>query len=131
MLPDAAGGRPSRRVFALSPAGHAELDRWLAEPVAHTREIRLEFLVKLYFALVLDPHLAVRLVAEQREMCARLIDSLAQQMGAAHLAGGEDSRERWFGNMVVDMRLAQTRAALAWLERVGRDAEAAASRDGE
>jgi DNA-binding PadR family transcriptional regulator len=126
MQADAAKGRPSRRVFALSPAGRTELGRWLSEPVAHTREIRLEFLVKLFFALLLDPQLAVRLVAEQRELCARLIDSLSDQMLAGDQAESEKTRERWFGNMVLDMRLAQTRAALSWLERVGRDAEAAA-----
>jgi hypothetical protein len=33
-----------------------------------------------------------------------------------------------FGEMVLDMRLAQTRAALAWLDRVGRDAAKAVER---
>ena len=33
-----------------------------------------------------------------------------------------------FGDMVLDMRLAQTRAALAWLDRVGRDAAIAVER---
>src|ERR687896_1243600 len=42
----AAESRPPRQVYALTDAGRAELVRWLGEPVAHTREIRLEFLVK-------------------------------------------------------------------------------------
>ena len=125
---EAEPGRPARRLFALSPSGRAELGRWLSEPVARTREIRLDFLVKLYLALRLDPSLAVRLVAEQRELCARLVESLAQslQRGGDDTGGGGIAAG--FGDMVLDMRLAQTRAALAWLDRVGHEAARAVER---
>jgi DNA-binding PadR family transcriptional regulator len=119
-----APGRPARRVFAITASGRRELERWLAEPVAHTREIRLEFLVKLYFALLLDPALAVRLIGEQRDVCARQIAVLSQRLGRGQRVA-EASRERRFGEMVLAMRLAQTEAALAWLDRVGHDAAAA------
>jgi DNA-binding PadR family transcriptional regulator len=121
---DTVAGRPARNVFVLTPAGRAELARWLSEPVAHTREIRLDFLVKLYFALHLDPGLATRLIAEQREICLRLIESLSERTRGDDGETEEHRRERWFGEMVLDMRLAQTRAALDWLDRVGRDAAA-------
>src|SRR5690554_4818480 len=42
--------RPPRRVFSITAAGQAELDRWLREPVSRTRDIRLDFLLKLYTA---------------------------------------------------------------------------------
>lgn len=113
--------RPARRLVALTGAGRTELSRWLGEPVTHTREIRLEFLVKLYFALVLDPELAVRLVAEQREVCVLLIASLNERRQDRSM----ETREQRFGELVVDMRLAQTEAALAWLDRVGAEASAA------
>ena len=120
--------RPARRLFALSPSGRAELGRWLSEPVARTREIRLDFLVKLYLALLLDPDLAVRLVDEQRDLCARLVQSLADRLQR----GGDSKRvgggAGGFGDMVLDMRLAQTRAVLEWLDRVGHDAAAAVER---
>ena len=47
--------RPARRIYRLTGAGRDELARWLGEPVSHTREIRLEFLVKLRFARALAP----------------------------------------------------------------------------
>jgi PadR family transcriptional regulator AphA len=122
VVPDVGQGRPARRSFALSPAGREELTRWLAEPVAHTREIRLEFLVKLYFALLLDPVLAVRLIDEQREMCARIVAVLSDRSRDDVSSGAVETRERKFGDMVLDMRLAQTRAALDWLDRVRLDA---------
>ena len=124
VVPAEVQGRPARRLFALSPTGRMELERWLAEPVAHTREIRLDFLVKLYLALLLDPTLAVRLVDEQRERSSLLAESLTNQLCRASEEGGRESAAR-FGEMVLDMRLAQTRAALEWLDRVGRDAAAA------
>lgn len=122
-------GRPARRPIALTGAGRTELDRWLAEPVAHTREIRLEFLVKLYFALLLDQHIALRLVDEQREICLRIIDSLSTGRRPAP-EGDAGSRERRFGDLVLEMRLAQTEAALSWLDRVSREAGQAISKSG-
>jgi PadR family transcriptional regulator AphA len=127
-VPEAEPGRPARRLFALSSPGRAELERWLSEPVAHTREIRLDFLVKLYLALLLDPALAVRLVDEQRDLCARLVESLTDRQQSVHVAEDQDPVTARFGDMVLDMRLAQTRAALAWLDRVGRDAAIAVQR---
>jgi PadR family transcriptional regulator, regulatory protein AphA len=127
-VPEAEPGRPARRLYALSAAGRDELGRWLAEPVARTREIRLDFLVKLYLALLLDPALAVRLVDEQRDLCARLVDSLSNRLRSGQVDVNRDALTVRFGDMVLDMRLAQTRAALAWLDRVGRDAAMAVER---
>jgi DNA-binding PadR family transcriptional regulator len=41
-------GRPNRRVYSLTPAGHAQLAAWLAEPVP-PRFTKDEFLTKLFF----------------------------------------------------------------------------------
>lgn len=122
VAPDASPERPARRPFALSPAGNAELRRWLTEPVAHTREIRLEFLVKLYLALALEPELALRLIDEQREMLGRLIDSLSEQRGRHEAPENLELGPARFGEMVMDMRLAQTSAAMVWLDRVRHEA---------
>ena len=127
-VPQAEPGRPARRLYALSAAGRDELGRWLSEPVARTREIRLDFLVKLYLALLLDPALAVRLVDEQRDLCARLVESLSNRVRSGQVDENRDALTARFGDMVLDMRLAQTRAALAWLDRVGRDAATAVER---
>jgi PadR family transcriptional regulator, regulatory protein AphA len=128
VVPETGPGRPARRLVALSSTGRAELRRWLAEPVARTREIRLDFLVKLYLALQLDPALAVRLVDEQRQLCARLVESLSNRRRRAQVKETPDVDAANFGDMVLDMRLAQTGAALEWLDRVGRAAAAAVER---
>jgi PadR family transcriptional regulator AphA len=108
------GARPPRQVHRLTPAGDAELRRWLAEPVGKTREIRLDFLVKLYFARRIDPELAATLVREQQETLERLASSLATQRAAIDPAASDDAA---FTALAIDLRLAQTRAALDWLAR--------------
>jgi DNA-binding PadR family transcriptional regulator len=109
--------RPARRTYRLAPTGRAELGRWLGEPVARTREIRLEFLVKLYFARLLDPERAARLVAEQRDICRRLYDSLTSQLARADQAAGDDGEAR-FAATVLRLRALQTRAAIDWLDEI-------------
>jgi hypothetical protein len=76
----------------------------MSEPVGHTREIRLAFLVKLYLARQTDSVLAERLI---REQIARL-----EEIEAAHKGDGEDTT---FSAAVSALRLAQTRTALSWL----------------
>lgn len=120
--------RPPRRSYRLTAAGEAELWRWLGEPVTHTRELRLEFLVKLYFARRLAPERAARLVAEQRAILDRLTASLTAQRLALDAApapddGGQaptppDADDRHFLRQVLDLRLIQTAAAANWLDRV-------------
>jgi DNA-binding PadR family transcriptional regulator len=127
VAPGGAPERPARRPFALSPTGQQELLRWLAEPVAHTREIRLEFLVKLYLALQLKPALAIRLVDEQRAICSYLIESLSKKRHEGRSSRSDAPGVIRFGEMVLDMRVAQTEAALAWLDRVRREAAAVVS----
>jgi PadR family transcriptional regulator AphA len=119
------GTRPPRQVYRLTPAGHDELHRWLSEPVARTREIRLEFLVKLYFARRLDPTVADRLLAEQTAICRALELSMARQRATivpdVENDEGNPGADRAFRRLVLDLRLAQTRAAIAWLERAATE----------
>ena len=46
------GSRPARRMLELTDLGVETLDRWLAEPVERTRDLRLAFLLKLYVCLL-------------------------------------------------------------------------------
>jgi DNA-binding PadR family transcriptional regulator len=109
------GSRPPRQVYQITPAGRAEVMRWLREPVTRTREIRLEFLVKFFFARRFDPALARRLIAEQRDTLLGLETSLAEHL-AREPAGA--SSDHTFLRQVTELRLAQTRAAIEWLRRI-------------
>ena len=103
--------RPPRRVFSLTAAGHAALDAWLASPVEHTRDLRLEFLLKLYTARERDAATAAHLIAAQHVVCQRFVTSLTSQRAA---------ETDTFRCLVLDMRLAQNRAILDWLQEASR-----------
>lgn len=102
--------RPDRRIHTLTPAGRTQLERWLREPVRATREIRLDFLLKLFFARRLDPDHRATLIAQQRAVLAELAASLRAQMDAPETERN-DERES-----VLRLRLLQTDAALEWLD---------------
>jgi DNA-binding PadR family transcriptional regulator len=41
--------RPAKRVFSLTPAGKKGFLDWLRSPVEHVRDLRVEFIAKLFF----------------------------------------------------------------------------------
>lgn len=98
--------RPARRILTITPQGRIELERWLREPVDKTRDIRLEFLLKLYFARTLAPDLSATLVRDQRGLCEAFVGSLESQLN--------DETDD-FRRLVLQMRLAQNQALVAWL----------------
>lgn len=105
-------GRPDRQVHTLTADGDALLRMWIAAPVRSTREIRLEFLVKLYLARTVDPRHAVTLVTEQRSVMRTRAARLTEQLATPQPADADTS----FGESVLRLRLTQTRAALDWLD---------------
>lgn len=105
-------GRPDRHLHMLTSEGEAVLHAWLTSPVRATREIRLDFLLKLYLSRLIDPALADSLIAGQHEVMQSLVDSLAAQLTT--IASGLP--DAGFHRAVLDLRLSQTRAALEWLE---------------
>src|SRR5712692_2949391 len=63
------GARPPRKIFHLTPAGHTILFQWLMEPVVRPREIRILFLIKLYFVRQFIPQQTRTLVDQQIVAC--------------------------------------------------------------
>ncbi len=112
------GLRPPRQVYRLTPDGETELRRWLGEPVERTRDIRLDFLVKLFFAQRTQPETVEALITHQREMLTRNISSLAEQRATLAAKPDVDDTDRQFTLAVLDLRRSQTEAALDWLDQL-------------
>jgi DNA-binding PadR family transcriptional regulator len=102
---------PPRHGYTVTPAGRDALAAWLAAPVAHTREVRLELLLKLYFAGRQTPGAPAALLAAQAAVSGSIVARLA---GEADALAGRPPAD--FRRLVVDLRLRQNRAALAWIE---------------
>ncbi len=111
--------RPDRQDHTLTSDGEMVLETWLKEPVHATRDIRLEFLLKLYFARQITSDQARALVREQHGVIAALVDSLVGQRDA--LDG--DLHDEGMRRIVLDLRIAQTEAVLGWLDALPEASE--------
>src|SRR5258708_17233673 len=63
------GVRPPRKIFHLTELGHKTFFEWLTTPVERPREIRLIFLLKLYFVQHIDPKKTAHLIDQEIIAC--------------------------------------------------------------
>src|SRR5262245_15392572 len=71
--------KPDRVVHHLTPAGRAELDRWLAEPSTRLRGYRDDFFLKLMAAVQAgDPGVLEGVLRRQREHLLRELHALSE-----------------------------------------------------
>jgi PadR family transcriptional regulator, regulatory protein AphA len=99
--------RPDRKIFSLAPAGRKIFNQWVKAPVAHIRDLRLEFLAKIHFLGKGDSKSLEKLIEGQEEVCRKKMTRIAERKGAA-----SSRMER----LTYDYRLSQAEAALKWLE---------------
>lgn len=99
--------RPPRKIFQLTASGQAVLQQWLTTPVARPRQMRQEFLAKLFFAQQAGSTATSALFAVQRTLCRAW---QAQEQTTASTASG-------FAQVVALFRLSQVDALLVWLDR--------------
>jgi DNA-binding PadR family transcriptional regulator len=102
--------RPPRKLFQLTEQGEAAFLSWVQCPVGHGRSLRLEFLVKLYFARLEGEGVAASLLALQRRECREWL--AAEQ----EIANEEIAHGRRYNHLVHQFRLGQVRAMLEWLD---------------
>jgi DNA-binding PadR family transcriptional regulator len=103
------GAYPPKAVYAATNAGEAEFSRWLRLPVGRMREVRLDFLVKLYFALGEDRELARDLLLSQIEACQDYARQVQKELDEAG-----DSR---FDLIVLESKASAVRITREWLEQ--------------
>jgi PadR family transcriptional regulator AphA len=109
---EAVGATPPRRVLSLSADGDAAFRRWLDQPVERMREVRTDFLLKLYFSERTPAHDTARLVAAQIESCRRY---LGRRIAERDAATGD------FARLLGGVRVASARSTLDWLEQYAAD----------
>ena len=98
---------PTKKIFHLTGAGRELFNSWVSSPVAGVRDLRLEFLTKLYFARLASENAEEKLLAHQLEACREKAERLA---GMRRRCGTRiESR-------AADYRLALVEASIGWLE---------------
>lgn len=101
--------RPPRRLLRLTDAGREAFHTWLRTPVAHGRDLRIEFLTKLFWAQRDGPASATTIITKQRDACETWLHDLQRELAAV-----QDTTP--FAALVVQFRIGQTQAMLDWLD---------------
>ena len=98
---------PSKKVFRLTQSGRNELHQWLTAPVSNLRDLRIEFLIKLFFARFRSEDTEMVLLSEQLQVCKSKRSRLIE------LRSGPLNR---IDQEALEYRISMAQAACVWLE---------------
>ncbi len=98
--------RPSKRVFSLSEAGEKSFLVWLHCSTDNVRDLRVEFLTKLFFFQRLGLEGGEKLINRQIKVMNKAKERLQQRY-----ENGEDPYDR----LVLDFKISTVEAWLDWL----------------
>jgi len=107
--------RPNRKVYRLTAAGRAELERWLRteQPLPTNRE---PFLVQLFFGWRLTNETLLELVAGQRAAHAERLATY-ERIPMPPLGDPSLDRMRTLWRLTLELGIAIERTYLDWLDR--------------
>jgi PadR family transcriptional regulator, regulatory protein AphA len=101
--------RPPRKEYHITPAGQAAFLAWVGSTAPHPRDMRQEFLARLYFAMSESADSAAALIDKQTTACLSWLEHFQQQ-------SGQLAAEKTYDRIVLRFRIIQTEALLRWLE---------------
>jgi DNA-binding PadR family transcriptional regulator len=107
---EVAGNRPQRRVYRLTEAGRAAVERWIQQPVSHPRDMRIDFPLKLFIARKLGAGHTSALVDRQRAIFEEYIARLEREHKQA-----DTPEDAAFIDLMRAGRIGRAQAALDWL----------------
>jgi PadR family transcriptional regulator AphA len=106
------GLRPPKTVYSLTNDGERLLFEWLEAPVERMRQVRLDFLLKLYFNLGISGARVRALVDAQIATCHQYLSDLEAHAAALDPDG--------FAYVVTQSRSSAARSTLDWLREYRR-----------
>jgi DNA-binding PadR family transcriptional regulator len=98
---------PAKNIFSLTTEGGRVVKDWLEQPVHHIRNMRLEFLTKLWFAGQASPDRELLLIEKQLDVCREKAGALARL---------KDSCGNQVEVLSIDFRVTIIKATVSWLE---------------
>ena len=101
--------RPTRTVYAITPTGMRSFESWITSPVEHLRDVRVEFLAKIYFLRRLSPERIDAFVESQ----IRLLENLESKLSRRRRLEIDDAQ---LGEIAVSFRTKQIRSLIDWLK---------------
>ncbi|MCC6236130.1 MAG: helix-turn-helix transcriptional regulator [Dehalococcoidia bacterium] len=106
------GLRPPKTVYQLTPDGRRLLASWLKRPVERLRQVRLDFLLKIYFTRKHGRRAVRSLVDAQVSACHEYLSQLEAR--AAEIDPDD------FVYLVIESRTSAARSTLDWLREYRR-----------
>ncbi|MFN8465275.1 MAG: PadR family transcriptional regulator [Caldilineaceae bacterium] len=108
--------RPPRKIYRLTAAGDQAFERWLQTPVTHGRQMRIEFLAKLYFAQRRGVASTASLIDQQMAACESWLRELERTDALlAEVQPKLQAKGDFFGFAVQQFRLNQIESFITWL----------------
>ena len=101
-------GRPSRKVYTITPQGEEAFGAWVTTPVRHMRDVRVELLAKLYFLHRLAPEKTGPFIDREVAFLERLRDRLFRRRDLP-------TDDQVLGRLALRFRLSQLESAIRWL----------------
>lgn len=105
-----ASSGPPRRTYTLTAGGRRAFFAWVETPVPRLRDVRVEFLAKLYFLRCHRP----------QELASALERQGAALRQATQDRRSPDGSDAWVASIAASFRRCQTESALAWIDGVRR-----------
>lgn len=100
---------PAKNIFSLTEQGEEVFGQWLNQPVLHVRDMRLEFLTKLWFARQVDLKMEEVLIEAQLVVCIEKAEGLKELKSACRTE---------IEALSAGLRLNMVEAAISWLEDI-------------
>jgi DNA-binding PadR family transcriptional regulator len=99
---------PDRKLFTITQAGTQQLEKWITTPVKRGREMRQEFIAKLFIAKNYFEGNIQLLVDNQLMLCTQWLEEQDEYLK------DEDDQ---FQILLIDYRKKQIQAMMAWLDQ--------------
>ena len=103
------GSLPVKKEYYITEPGRQRFASWMSSPVERSRDIRQEFLARLYFAQKAGIETAEGLLQRQKELCLVWLQSITSRFD-------ELDESNNFEQVVFQYRIAQIEAVLNWLD---------------
>ena len=115
------GSRPPRKIFHLTNTGHVIFMDWLVQADEKPRDIRILFLIKLYFVQRFLPAQTTELIKQQIEACEHFLVHLRAKQTLTLDAARVVDDAAFFDQIVLNSRIHQTTSLLDWLSELQKE----------